>query len=136
MSDTFFVFAHVLVAIMTFGPVSVASSMFPRLARDGADAAAGTMARITKNYGLVSILVPLLGFSAALAAGNFNRWIWESLLLIAVSIVVLIFWVVPLQARTLALELQERKRQFGRLQASAGVFNLMWLLVLIRMFWH
>ncbi len=136
MSDTFFVFAHVLAAILSFGPLAVCTSMFPRLARDGADGAAASMVRITRVYGMVSVLVPLFGFSAALAGGNFNRWIWESLVLVAVAIVVLLFWVLPLQQRTLEVPLQERKRQFGKLHASAGVFNLLWILVLIRMFWH
>ena len=59
--------AHVVAAILLLGPVTVAISMFPRLALAARDGEAGTvgaartMHAITRTYGLFSLAVPLLG---------------------------------------------------------------------------
>lgn len=60
--------AHVVAAILLIGPVTVAISMFPRLAlaarggEVGTVGAARTMHAVTRTYGLFSLAVPLLGF--------------------------------------------------------------------------
>lgn len=132
-----YLFAHILLAILTFGPLAVATSMFPRLAKDGVDKAASTMARITRLYGFIAFGVPLIGFMIPmLGTDGLKMWHIESLVMTAIALVILLFWVVPLQQKALVTPANERKSQIGKLHMSSGVFNLVWLIVLVRMVWH
>ena len=132
-----YLFAHILLAILTFGPLTVATSMFPRLVKDGVDKTASTMARITRIYGFIAFGVPLLGLMIPmLGSGEIKMWHIESLVMTVIALIVLLFWVVPLQKKALVTPANERKRQIGKLHMSAGVFNLVWLVVLVRMVWH
>lgn len=133
-----YVFIHILAAILTLGPLAVSTSMFPRLARDGADAAARSMHRISRYYGYAGLIVPVVGLLIPLldGGGGIKMWHIESLVLTAVAFAVLLFWVVPLQRTVLNAPANERKPFFGRLHMAAGVFNLVWIIVLVRMVWH
>ena len=76
--NTFLVFVHVAAAIVLLGPVVIASSMFPAevgRARAGGEEATGrasVLHRITKTYGMLSVLVPLLG--AAVLAFDWDTY--------------------------------------------------------------
>ena len=65
--NTLFVFLHVAAAIVLLGPVVVATSMFPAeaaRAKAGGEEATGrasVLHKISRNYGMLSALVPLLG---------------------------------------------------------------------------
>ncbi|MCB4208732.1 hypothetical protein [Arthrobacter sp. UM1] len=136
--DKVYLFIHILAAILTFGVLSVATSMFPRLVRDGVDRTAQTMARITRIYGYAAFIVPLMGFMIPFvgSGGGLKMWHWEALIMTMVALAVLLFWVIPNQQKALETPANERKGLFGRLHASSGVFNIVWLFVLVRMVWH
>ena len=67
---------HVLAAVLLLGPVTVAVSQFQvqALKAHEGDTAAGGAARvlyrITQTYGMLSLLVPLVGF-AIMFTGNY-----------------------------------------------------------------
>nr|WP_234039068.1 DUF2269 domain-containing protein [Corynebacterium pygosceleis] len=96
---------HVLAAIVFLGPVTIAVSMFQgraRAAHDGDRAATGSAAllhRITKTYGFLSLLVPLLGLglfftdTAFLKDGRFHA----SILLSVIAWGILFFLIIPRQ---------------------------------------
>ncbi|GAA1353726.1 hypothetical protein [Falsarthrobacter nasiphocae] len=133
-----YLFIHILAAILTFGPLAVSTSMFPRLARDASDKAASTMARISRFYGFAALLVPVMGLMIPFVGGGpgLKMWHIESLVMTLVALGILLFWVVPMQRKTLVTPANERKSLFGKLHMSAGIFNIVWLFVLVRMVWH
>ena len=98
--------AHVLAAILLLGPVTVAISMFPRLAlaarggEAGAVGAARSMHAITRTYGLWSLAVPLLGFGVMFTdLENYMKSgaLHASILLAIIAWAVLFFLVTPKQ---------------------------------------
>ncbi|MEZ2122255.1 DUF2269 domain-containing protein [Corynebacterium sp. CCM 9203] len=101
---------HVLAAIVFLGPVTIAVSMFQgraRAAHEGDSAALGSAAmlhRITKTYGFLSLLVPLLGLglfltdTVFLKDGRFH----VSILLSVVAWGILFFLIVPQQKKLMA----------------------------------
>ncbi|ALA67071.1 hypothetical protein [Corynebacterium lactis] len=97
---------HVLAAILLLGPVTVAISMFPKLAlaarggEAGTIGAARTMHAISRTYGMWSLLVPLLGFgvmfmdiSTYVKAGALHA----AILLAIVAWALLFFMIIPRQ---------------------------------------
>ena len=96
---------HVLAAIVFLGPVTIAVSMFQgraRAAHDGdkhAVGSAATLHRITKTYGFLSLLVPLLGLglfftdTVFLKDGRFHA----SILLSVIAWGILFFLIIPRQ---------------------------------------
>lgn len=102
---------HVLAAILLLGPVTVAISMFPRLAlaarggEAGTIGAARTMHAITRSYGMWSLIVPLLGFGVMFA--DLDRYVRSgalhaSILLAVIAWAVLFFLVIPRQKLMMA----------------------------------
>ena len=95
---------HVLAAVLLLGPVTVAVSQFQvqaLKAHEGdttARGAARVLYRITQTYGMLSLLVPLVGF-AIMFTGNY----WHegrfhvSLLLSIIGWALLLFVIMPRQ---------------------------------------
>jgi hypothetical protein len=121
--------AHVIVAILAFGPIAVAASMFPRYARDeGSLPVATTLYRICQTYAAVGAAVPLLGIATAVAMGVLTQaWVLVSIALTAVAAVVLVASILPDQRAALAGE------TVTRLAMTTGVFNLLWVVVTVLM---
>jgi hypothetical protein len=118
--------AHVILAILTIGPIAVAASIFPRYA--GSPDAAQVLHRICSTYAVVAVAVPLLGIATAVAMGVLTQvWVLVSVALTVVAAVVLIAAILPAQRAALA------GATAGRLAMSTGIFNLLWVVVTVLM---
>jgi len=121
--------AHIATAILFIGPVAVATAMFPRLAAtpDNGPATA-TMHRLTRVYGVLSLLVPALGIILAINDDLLDTaWVGTSILLSLVAAAVLAF-VIRDQSHALTGTGVPR-----RLQMTSGLFSLLWLAILVLM---
>ncbi|WP_428956802.1 DUF2269 family protein [Streptomyces sp. cg35] len=137
---------HVLAAVLTVGPVTVAASMFPASLRQAlgpagdADALSTlrTLHRICRVYAGIGIAVPLFGFATASSLGVLgSAWLIVSILLTAAAAAVLALWILPAQEAALATA--ERTdgspllRSGSQLAMLTGVFNLLWATVTVLM---
>jgi Na+/proline symporter len=135
--------AHVLAGILFIGAVAVVVSPFPRYApvTEGAPgAASGTrnagvasaLHRITRVYGRLAIAVPLVGIALALVQGRMGEvWITVAMVLTAVAGALLVLQIAPRQKE--ALDAPDDGAQLRRLGMLAGVFNLLWAVVVVMM---
>ncbi|MFE0776668.1 hypothetical protein [Streptomyces sp. NPDC058861] len=147
-----FLSLHVLAAIITVGPVTVAASMFPAtlrraLGHAGAGAGVGdarttlrTLHRICRVYAGIGTAVPLFGFVTASGLGVLgDAWLITSILLTALAACVLALFILPGQDRALAevaglpTASAPTSPQPGRLAMLTGVFNLLWATVTVLM---
>ncbi|PZR54218.1 hypothetical protein DNL40_04670 [Xylanimonas oleitrophica] len=141
---------HVLAAILAVGPVAVAASMFPRLARHALAAPGDVQAaapvrllhRITRAYAVVGVAVPVLGYATGAALGVLgDAWLVVSMALTAAAAAVLVAAVLPgqrtvvaaLDAPALAPAATATAR---RLAMLTGVFNLLWAVVVVLMIYR
>lgn len=154
--NTFFTFLHVAAAIILLGPVVVATSMFPAeaaKARAGGEESTGrasVLHKITKTYGMLSALVPLLG-GVVMAfdwdTHKTNYWLHTAIVLSVIAWAMLFTMVIPQQRKIMgslgALEPADAdpsdvvgnfEKAKARASAGAGIFNLLWFVVLILMF--
>lgn len=142
-----FLTLHILAAIVAIGPVAVAASMFPPIARKalagGADsledtATLGVLNRICKVYALVGLAVPMFGFAVAgVMKVTGQTWVVVSIVLTAVAAVLLAVLVLPRQAELLAGK-GPQGREVGvkdtkQLAMYTGIFNLLWAAVTVIM---
>lgn len=94
---------HVLAAIIAVGPVTVAASMFPAVARRGDTAALRTLHRICRVYAAFGVVVPVFGLATASSLGVLtDAWLLVSIALTAAAAAVLGLAVLPGQAAVLA----------------------------------
>ncbi|MDO4611148.1 DUF2269 domain-containing protein [Corynebacterium sp.] len=159
------IIAHVLAALLLLGPVTVAISMFPKLALAARDGEAGTigaartMHSITRTYGMISLLVPLLGVGVMFTDMETylkSGFVHVSLLLSIIAWAILFFAVIPQQRLMMAglgvadededasdPEFQVRAekaraadwtRLKSKLAMLSGIFSLIWVVVAILMF--
>ncbi|WP_405792392.1 DUF2269 family protein [Streptomyces sp. NBC_00029] len=154
----FLLSVHVLAAIITIGPVTVAASMFPAVARraladadadagvDGAAAvlpAARTLHRICRVYAVIAVAVPVFGLATANSLHVLTSpWLLTSIALTAAAAAVLGGLVLPRQAAALAglrTAVDEQRaapavlRALARLGTYTGLFNLLWATVTVLM---
>lgn len=134
---------HVLAGILFVGPVAVVVSLFPRYApvTDGAavrhlddrsERVARALHRITRVYGMLAIAVPVLGLTLALVQGRMAEiWITIAMVLTAVAGGLLALQIAPRQRDALAAP--DDGAQLRRLGMLAGVFNLLWAVVVVLM---
>ncbi|MBZ8177047.1 DUF2269 domain-containing protein [Corynebacterium poyangense] len=151
---------HVIGAILLLGPVTVAVSSFhvqAYQASKGKESARGTaqlLHAITKTYGVISVLVPAIGFALMFtksgvywSQGRFH----VSILLSVIAWALLIIFIIPRQKRMLgALNLLEDGEQQEaeaegearianwdsakkQLSMFGGIFSLLWIIVAILM---
>lgn len=153
---TFLIFLHVAAAILLLGPVVVSTSMFPRQAaesRIGGEESTGrasVLYNITKTYGMLSLLVPLLG-GAVLAFDwetyKSNYWFHTAIVLSVIAWAILLAMVIPQQRKMMgtlgalpaadadpADQTNNFEKSKAKATAGAGIFNLLWMLTLILMF--
>lgn len=125
----FLLSVHVIAAIIAVGPVTVAASMFPAVARKGDVVVLNTLHRICRVYAVVGIAVPVFGFATAGAMGVMgDAWLIVSIVLTAIAAGVLALLVLPIQARVLAAPARN-----ARLAMYTGMFNLLWATVTVLM---
>ncbi|HJQ45277.1 MAG TPA: hypothetical protein VJ870_02985 [Amycolatopsis sp.] len=119
---------HVLVVIIAIGPVAVAASMFPAVARREETAVLPTLHRICRVYGAVGIAVPVFGVATASTMHVMgDAWVIASLILTTVAAGVLLVLVLPGQDAVMS-------GAAGRqLAMYTGIFNVMWVAVTILM---
>ncbi|MEY9876761.1 hypothetical protein ABH931_006272 [Streptacidiphilus sp. MAP12-33] len=141
-----FLILHILAVIVAIGPVAIAASMFPPVARKvlaapdnvGDTASLGLLNRICKVYALVGLAVPMFGFAAAgVMKVTGQTWVIVSIALTAVAAILLAALVLPRQAELLAGH-GPRGREVGvkdtkQLAMYTGIFNLLWAAVTIIM---
>lgn len=153
---TLMLFLHVAAAVLLIGPVTVAVSAFPKAAKaahSGSEEAVGRASflhRTSTTYGLLSLLVPLLG--AALLAFNWdayktNYWMHTAIVLSVIAWLFLFIMVIPQQRKMMGslgalapadADPSDVATNFdsARVKAAAGggIFSLLWFVVLILMF--
>ncbi|MBP2353056.1 putative membrane protein [Kribbella aluminosa] len=144
--NKFFLIVHILAAVLCVGPVTVAASMFPPLARKLLTAetpdAGGlpVLHRITEVYAWASLAVPLFGFALAGSMHVMGEaWLISSIVLTLAAALVLAYLVVPAQSAVLAVAggtAEERGAVLSKakqLSMTSGIFGLLWLIVLVLM---
>jgi hypothetical protein len=145
---------HVIAAIVAVGPVTVAASMFPPVARKalaepdphpepgpepGPAENRHTLAvlhRICRVYAVVGVAVPVFGFATAQNMGVLgSAWLIVSIVLTALAAAVLGALVLPRQGAILdgVAAGTVGERATVRLAMVTGVFNLLWAAVTVLM---
>jgi hypothetical protein len=154
----FLLSVHVLAVIIAIGPITVAASMFPAVARR-ALAASGTdrdlavlqsLHRICQVYAAVGLVVPVFGLATASSLGVLgDAWLITSIVLTVAAAGVLALLVLPGQERVLgSMSIPARNSgstdtgpsntgpdEVGpaRLAMYTGMFNLLWAVVTVLM---
>lgn len=137
-----FLSLHVLAAILAIGPITVAASMFPRLARTAPTPETPTLLhKICRSYAYVGAAVPVLGIATGAALGVLSdTWLVVSIVLTGVAAGVLVAVILPGQGELLeggesavAVTGEERRAATRRLAMTTGVFNLLWAVVVVLM---
>ncbi|MEV5968200.1 DUF2269 family protein [Kribbella sp. NPDC051952] len=144
--NKFLLSVHVLAAIIFIGPVTVAASMFPPLARrtlaaDSPDPAAlNLLHQITRVYAIGGLIVPVFGIAVGAGLGVLgDYWLIISMVLTALAAGVLAFAVLPAQARVLAAADATPDVRAGLLpqakvlSMTTGIFALLWAVVVVLM---
>ena len=148
---------HAIAAILFLGPATVANSQFHVRAYDahnGNTQAAGsakTLFKISQSYGMLSLLVPLLGIAIMLLDWSFYKSEGQFHAAIALSIItwaLLLFVIFPRQKKMMgALGLLEDDEQAAKtyeienwdkaksqLSMFGGIWALLWVIIAVLMF--
>ncbi|MCI0157359.1 hypothetical protein KNO15_11715 [Leifsonia shinshuensis] len=148
--SAFLLSVHVLAAILTIGPVAIASSMFPRFARLALAtpddpkkvAVVRILHRITRVYAVIGVLVPVFGIATGASIGVLgDTWLIASMILTAVAALLLAAVILPYQTRIVRsldgsagdVRTPVLEKVAGRLGMLTGVFNLIWAVVVVLM---
>lgn len=124
---------HVVAGILFVGPVAVVASLFPKYASPGHSIdVAKALHRITRVYGLLAIVVPVVGLVLAAVQGRIGEvWISVALVLTIVAGGLLALLIAPMQSEALATpDDGSRLKQIG---TATGIFNLLWVIVVVLM---
>ncbi|MBW0089396.1 hypothetical protein I4I73_22165 [Pseudonocardia sp. KRD-184] len=126
---------HVIAAIVFIGPVTVATSLFPRYAREGNTAVVDALHRISRVYAVLGVSVPAFGLATGAAMGMLgDAWLIASILLTAGAAALLALVVLPGQSRVVAaLHADGTTAASPRLAMASGVFALTWAAVVVLM---
>ncbi|WP_053544620.1 hypothetical protein [Corynebacterium deserti] len=154
---TIMIALHVIAAILFLGPATVANSQFHVRAYDahnGNTQAAGsakTLFKISQSYGMLSLIVPLLGIAIMLLDWSFYKSEGQFHAAIALSVItwaLLLFVIFPRQKKMMgALGLLESDEQAAKsyeianwdkaksqLSMFGGIWSLLWVIIAILMF--
>jgi uncharacterized membrane protein len=122
---------HVLAAIIAIGPVTVAASMFPAVARRGDTAALRLLHRICTVYATIGVAVPVFGLATASSLGVLgDAWLLISIALTVLAAGLLGLVILPAQKSLLTAAPGPGARRLGML---TGIFNLLWAVVVVLM---
>ncbi|WP_315525098.1 DUF2269 domain-containing protein [Corynebacterium durum] len=157
---TLMLILHVVAALLLLGPVTVAVSTFhvrAREAHNGNDLARGsvrTLFTITNTYGLISLIVPLLGVGLLLSNMSYLREgrFHASILLSVIAWGILFFLIVPRQKKMMAAlglsddddgvpsekrtgeaTIENWDKAVSQLSMFGGIFSALWVIVAILM---
>jgi hypothetical protein len=145
---------HVLAGIVFVGGSAVAASLFPRYApvaagvpvaagasggggeADGGEgrsrAVAVALHRITRVYGILGVLVPVVGIVLAIVQGRMGEiWINVAMVLTALAGALLAFLIYPGQRDALAEP--DAGGRLRTLSMLAGFYNVLWAVVVVLM---
>ncbi|AKK10854.1 hypothetical protein [Corynebacterium uterequi] len=150
---------HVATAVIFLGPVMVSSSLFGKNALqaskgdDRADAITSLLHGITKLYGYLSAVVPLIGATMLFTDWPTYKSQWHFHVALVVSAAawgVLFLLIIPRQAKTVEALSADRQgpgvaeqldvapvnyvKEKGQQAMFAGIFNLLWVVVLVLMY--
>ncbi|AGT05151.1 putative membrane protein [Corynebacterium glutamicum MB001] len=154
---TIMIAIHAIAAILFLGPATVANSQFHVRAYDahnGNTQAAGsakTLFKISQSYGMLSLLVPLLGIAIMLLDWSFYKSEGQFHAAIALSVItwaLLLFVIFPRQKKMMgALDLLEDDEQAAKtyeienwdkaksqLSMFGGIWALLWVIIAVLMF--
>ncbi|GAB2963229.1 hypothetical protein [Saccharothrix stipae] len=121
---------HVIAAILAVGPIAVAASLFPRLARESPTGTAVFLHRTCRTYTVVGVAVPVFGVATGASLGVLgDAWLLVSVVLTAIAAALLALAILPAQRRMLDGVTGVAKR----LAMTTGVFNLLWATVVVLM---
>ena len=129
-------FAHIGAVILLIGPITLATSLFPRYAAPGGLIAASALHRVSRAYGFASLAVPGIGVFLAQRSGYLGMaWVNASLGIFTAAFLLLIGVIVPEQARQIAALRagSENPQRKSLLRASSGIFAITWLVILFLM---
>jgi hypothetical protein len=140
--EAFLLSLHVVAGILFVGPVTVATSLFPRYAPVTGPAAhdravrsvdtARLLHRITRSYGALALVVPVVGLVLAVVQGRTTEvWVVVAMVITAVAGAMLALRIAPGQAD--ALDTPDGGSQLRRLGLLTGIFNLLWVTVVVLM---
>lgn len=141
--QAFLLSVHVVAGILFVGPVAVAASLFPRYAPVQAPAdspvpdersldTARALHRITRVYGYLAVIVPVVGLVLAGVQGRTTEvWIIVAMVLTAIAGALLVLQITPRQRH--ALDRRDDGSQLRRLGMFTGIFNLLWAVVVVLM---
>ncbi|MBN9636331.1 MAG: hypothetical protein J0H22_14275 [Actinobacteria bacterium] len=141
--QTLLLSVHVVAGILFVGPIAVATSLFPRYAPVvGASAdtersagIARLLHRITRVYGVLALVVPIVGLALAGVQRRMSEvWIIAAIALTAVAGILLVVQIAPRQAQALATP--GGVAELRALGMVTGVFNLLWVVVVVLMVVH
>jgi hypothetical protein len=146
---------HVLAGIVFVGGSAVAASLFPRYVPVAAVVPAGAggsasspegseepgernravavlLHRITRVYGVLGIVVPVIGIVLAMIQGRMSEiWINLAMLLTAAAGLLLALAIYPRQRA--ALDEPGDPRRLRTLSMLAGFYNVLWAIVVVLM---
>ena len=136
---------HVLAGIVFVGGSAVAASLVPRYAPVAATVSAGAapagerneavavlLHRITRVYGLLGIVVPVVGIVLAVVQGRMAEiWINIAMLLTAAAGLLLALVIYPRQKAALAEP--DGGARLRSLAMYAGIYNVLWAIVVVLM---
>lgn len=154
---TIIIALHVIAAILFLGPVTVASSSFhvrAHAANQGDAQAAGsakTLYKITQTYGMLSLLVPLLGVAIMLVDWSTYKTQGQFHAAIALSVVtwaLLLFVIFPRQKKMMGAlglleadelaaktyEVADWDKAKSQLSMFGGIWSLLWIIIAVLMF--
>ena len=139
---------HVIAAIVFIGPATVGASLFPRYVPLGESRIAAARAtdgdslrslrvaealhRLTRVYALLAVAVPVAGLALALVQGRLGE-IWISIAMALTAVAAGILWLRIVPAQAAALAAPPPRAGVRSLSALAGVFNLLWVAVVVLM---
>ncbi|WP_101788109.1 hypothetical protein [Nonomuraea indica] len=143
---------HVLAGIVFIGGSAIATSLFPRYApivapvpapaggapaepapdQERNRAVAAALHRISRGYGLFGVIVPVVGIALAVSQGRMGEvWITLSMILTAAAGAILALLICPRQRE--ALDSPDDGTRLRSLSMLAGVYNLLWAIVVVMM---
>ncbi|MFI6867195.1 hypothetical protein [Nocardia sp. NPDC050406] len=131
---------HVLAGIIFVGGSAVAASLFPRyapvagteLAAERNPSVAKAFHRITGNYALLALIVPVVGIALAIYQGRMGEiWITLAMALTFIAGGLLAVVIHPMQRD--ALDTPDDGKRLRTLGMLAGIYNLLWTVVVVLM---
>ena len=140
--NKFLLSVHVLAAIIFVGPVTVAASMFPPIARRTLLAEApdtgvlGVLHRISRGYAIGGLTVPVFGIAVAAGLGVLGDY-WLIISMVLTLVAAACWRSCHCPVRVLAAGSPARRTdcvpQAKALSMTTGVFALLWAVVVVLM---